>query len=151
MHISNYTFFTLTAGGLALFATNTTTAQWNSDINPDKQSETVLENGIIFNYESKTLLAEKFIPIEFLIPFPKFQLNIRDELDIFLKQLAEMWKQPSLFCHVDFSSNFTKNDSTFDVDWLLHQVKNEVKLKNEVLGRTNIQPHFFMNNNKNPI
>ena len=133
MRIPHYTFFTLTTGGLALFAFNPTTAQWNSDINPDKQSETVLENGIIFNYKSKNLLAEKFIPIETLIPFPKFQLNIRDELDIFLKQLAEMWKQPSLFCLVDFSSNFTKNDSTFDVDWLLHQVKNEVPLAKQEL------------------
>ena len=39
-----------------------------------------------------------------------------------------MWRQPSLFWHLDFSSNFTKNYSTFDVDWLLHQVKNEVSL-----------------------
>ena len=83
-------------------------AHWNSDINSDKQSETILENRIIFNYESKILLAEKLIPIEFLVPFPKFELIIRDELDDFLKHLAEMWKQPSSFCQLEFSSNFTK-------------------------------------------
>ena len=101
-------------------------AHCNSDINSDKQSETFLENGIIFNYDSKIILAENFFPINFLVSFPKFELIIRDELDDFLKQ-------PSLFCHLELSSNSTKTDSTFDVHWLLHQVKNEVSLAKQDL------------------
>ena len=54
-----------------MLALNIVKAPWNSDINSDKQSETILENGIIFNYESKFFLAEKFIPIEFLVTFRK--------------------------------------------------------------------------------
>ena len=34
---------------------------------------------------------------------------------------------------MDFLSNFTKNDSTFDVDWLLHLVKNEFFLAKQEL------------------
>ena len=96
----------------ALIALSTAQSQWNADINSDKQSETVLENGTLFNYESKIILAEKCIPIEFLNPFASFQRNIRDELEDFLKQLADMWKQPSLFCHLDFSKTIQPVMST---------------------------------------
>ena len=34
---------------------------------------------------------------------------------------------------MDYSTNFQKNDSTFDVDWLLHQVENEVTLAEQEL------------------
>ena len=86
MRISNHTLFTLTTVGLAVLALGTFSAHWNSENYSGEQSETVLENGIIIIYESKILLAEKFFPIEFLVPFPKFELNIRDELDDFLKK-----------------------------------------------------------------
>ena len=44
-----------------------------------------------------------------------------------------MWKQPSLFWYLDFPFNLTENDSTFDVDVLLHQVKNEVSFAKQEL------------------
>ena len=35
---------------------------------------------------------------------------------------------------MDYSTNFQKNDSTFDVDWLLHQVENEVTVAEQELA-----------------
>ena len=49
---------------------------WASDNIPEHAQGAVLENGIIFNHVTKVLLAEKFINVDFLVPFPKFELEI---------------------------------------------------------------------------
>ena len=102
--------------------------KWTSDIIPEHAEDAVLENGIMFNHVTKILLAEKFINVDFLVPFPKFELDIRGELGAYIEKLGKLWASPSWQCHLDYSTNFQKNDSTFDVDWLLHQVEHEVNL-----------------------
>ena len=101
---------------------------WTSDIFPEQAQGAVLENGIIFNHVTKILLAEKFISVDFLVHFPKFALDLRAELGAYIEKLGKLWASPSWQCHLDCSTNFPKNDSTFDVDWLLHQVETEVNL-----------------------
>ena len=42
-------------------------------------------------------------------------------------------------------ANFQRNDSTFDIDWLLHQVENEVTLAEKELEALRIYISSFLN------
>ena len=119
--------------------------KWTSDIIPEEEHGAVLENGIIFNHVTKISLAEKFIKIDFLVPFLKFELDLRAELGAYIEKLGKLWASPSWQCHLDYSTNFQKNDSTFDVDWLLHQVENEVTLAEQELAALRNYTSSFLN------
>ena len=99
-----------------LLAINAALPEWNSDILADQDSGAILANGIIFKNVTKTLLAEKFINVDFLVPFPKFEMNVSAELGSFLNKLAPLWAASSWQCDLDNYTNFKKNDSTFDID-----------------------------------
>ena len=118
--------------------------KWTSDIIPEQEHGAVLENGIIFNHVTKILLAEKF-NVDFLVPFPKFELDLRAELGAYIEKLGKLWASPSWQCHLDYSTNFQKNDSAFDVDWLLHQVENEVNLADQELAALRNYTSSFLN------
>ena len=105
--------------------------KWTSDIIPALAHAAVLE--IIFSHVTKFLLAEKFINVDFLVPFPKFELDLRAELGAYIEKLGKLWAFLSWQCHLDYSTNFQKNESTFDVHWLLHQVETEVNLAEQEL------------------
>ena len=94
---------------------------------PKKTYDDVLQKGILFNEESKILLAERFVPVQFLVPFPKYNFSVKPELKALLRNLNEKWNIPSASCPLDFSTNFQANTSSFNVDWLLRKVENEVK------------------------
>ena len=113
--------------------------KWTSDIIPEQEHGAVLENGIIFNHHTKILL------VPFLVPFPNFELDLRAELCAYIEKLGKLWASPSWQCHLDYSTNFQKNDSTFDVDWLLHQVENEVTLADQELAALRNYTSFFLN------
>ena len=128
-----------------LLAINAALPAWNSDIIADQDSGAILANGIIFNHVTKILLAEKFINVDFLVPFPKFEMNVSAELSAYINKLAPLWDASSWQCHLDYSTNFQKNDSTFDIDWLLHQVENEVTLATKELEALRIYTSSFLN------
>ena len=127
---------------LAFSATQT---KWASDINAEQDSGAVLENGIIFNHVTKILLSEKFINVDFLVPFPQFELDLRAELRAYIEKLGHLWDSPSWQCHLDYSTGFQKNDSTFDIDWLLHQVESEVTLAEQELIALRNYTSAFLN------
>ena len=119
--------------------------KWTSDIMPEQAQGAILENGIIFNHVTKILLAEKFINVDFLVPFPKFELDLHAELGAYIEKLGKLWASPSWQCHSDYSTNFQKNDSSFDVDWLLHQVGNEFNLAEQELDALRNYTSSFLN------
>ena len=127
---------------LALTATQT---KWASGIIAEQDSGAVLENGIIFNHVTKILLAEKFVNVDFLVPFPRFEMDLRAELRTYIDKLGQLWTSLSWQCHLDYSSGFKKNDSTFDIDWLLHQVENEVTLAEQELIALRNYTSAFLN------
>ena len=127
-----------------LLAINAALPEWNSDIIADQDSGAILANGIIFNHVTKILLAEKFINVDFLVPFPKFEMNVSAELGAYINKLAPLWDASSWQCHLDYSTNFQKNDSTFDIDWLLHQVENEVTLAEKELEAPRIYTFLIL-------
>ena len=128
-----------------LLVTNVALPDWNSDIIADQDSGAIFANGIIFNHLTKILLAEKFINVDLLVPFPKFEKNLSAELGAYINKLAPLWDASSWQCHLDYSTNFQKNDSTFDIDWLLHQVENEVTLAEKELEALRIYTSSFLN------
>ena len=135
-------FFSVTSIILALSAIQT---EWNSDIIADQDSGAILANGIIFNQVTKILLAEKFINVDFLVPFPKFEMNVIAELGAYINKFAPLWDASSWQCHLDYSTNFQKNDSAFDIDWSLHQVVNEVTLAEKELEVLRLYTSSFLN------
>ena len=104
-----------------------------------------LAKGVIFNEETTILLAEKFIQVEFLVPFPQFSLPIRTELNATLQRLNQMWKQPSVNCHLDFTTNFNGNDTGFSVDWVITAIENEVSLAENEIKNLHIHTAEFLN------
>ena len=50
-------------------------------------------------------------------------MNVSAEPGAYLAKLGKPSSHPSVQCHLDYSSNFQKNDSSFDFDWLLHLVQ----------------------------
>ena len=63
----------------------------------------------------------------------------------YINKLAPLWDAYSWQCHLDYSTNFQKNDSTFDIDWLLHQVENEVTLAEKELEALRMYFSSFLN------
>ena len=83
-----FAFSVLSTGISPIF---TDQVKWTSDINPEQAQGAVLENGIIFNHVTKILLAEKFIKVDFLVLFPKFELDLRAELGAYIEKLGKLW------------------------------------------------------------
>ena len=72
-------------------------------------------------------------------------MNVSAELGAYINKLAPLWDASSWQCHLDYSTNFQKKDSTFDIDWLLHQVENEVTLAEKELEALRIYTSSFLN------
>ena len=53
-----------------------------SPISEFDDSDGPLKKGIIFHEDRKILMAEKFINVQFLLPFPKFSVSLKSELDL---------------------------------------------------------------------
>ena len=51
-----------------------------------------------------------------------------------LREFGTLWASDIWWSVLDYSKKFQKSDSTFDVDWLLHQLEKEVKLAEQVFG-----------------
>ena len=84
-----------------------------------------LSDGIIFHKETKILLAEKFVNVEFLIPFPNYNFTQKDAITTLLQKLSNMWKLPSAFCPLAFSTGFNSSSEKFNLDWLVKKITEE--------------------------
>ena len=93
---------------LILLTANVTPIEWQSDVIADQDSGAVLANGIIFNHVTKLSLAEKFINVDFLVPFPELEINRSAEIDAYIDKLGNIWSWPGCKCRLDYSSFFFK-------------------------------------------
>ena len=64
---------------------------------------------------------------------------------VYINKFAALWDASSWQCHLNYSTNFQRNDSTFNIDWLLHQVENEVTLAEKELEALRIYTSSFLN------
>ena len=84
-----------------------------------------LSKGVIFHKETKIHLAEKFVNVEFLIPFPKYNFTEKEAITKILTKLSEMWKTPSDHCPLDFSTNFNTSLEKFNLQWMVNKIQEE--------------------------
>ena len=128
-----------------LLAINAALPELNSDIIAEQDSGAILANGFIFNHVTKILLAETLIRVDFPVPFPKFEMNVSAELGSYINKRSPLCDASSWPCHLDYSTNFKKNVSTFDIDWLLHQIENKVTLAQKKFEVLRIYTSSFLN------
>ena len=88
----------------ALLATNVAPTEWISDKVADQDSGAILANGTRFKQVTKILLAEKFLNVDFLVPVPKFKMNVSSELNAHINTLASLWESCSWQCHLHYST-----------------------------------------------
>ena len=101
-------------------------SDWASNTEASSNPDDLVEKGILFNEVSKILQTEKFIRVEFLVPFPTYEFTMKPDIEKMIQQLLLMWETPSFFCPLYFSSQFATNTSGFNVHWMLHQVDDEI-------------------------
>ena len=81
-----------------------------SNLEASNNPNEIQEKGVLFHERSKILLAEKFIKIEFLVPFPTYVFALRPDIVALMAKLASMWELPSI-CFLSlgfFKSLFNK-------------------------------------------
>ena len=110
----------------SLFTPASVRNDWASNIEAASNPDDLIEKGIFFNEVNKILLTEKFIRVEFLVPFPTYEFTIKPDIEKMIQQLSLMWETPSLFWPFYFSIQFATNTSGFNVHWMLHQIDNEI-------------------------
>ena len=110
---------------LLIFTPASLRSGWASNIEAASNLDDHIEKGILFSEVCKTL-TEKFIRVEFLVPFRTYDFTMKPDVEELIQQLSLMWETPSLFCPLNFFSQFAMNTSGFNVDWMLHQIDNEI-------------------------
>ena len=99
----NFTMLTLNILILFIFISDTS-CLFEKDFNE------YLSKGILFHENAEILLAEKFVNVEFLIPFRRYNFTAKEAIEKTLQKLSNIWKIQSVFCPLDFSAHF--NTST---------------------------------------
>ena len=82
------------------------------------------QNGIDFIYQQKLLIAEKFISIQFLVPFPRLNVSLENQFRNLSLLLKNSWNDYSFGCQLD---HMNTNESSLNFDYLLHHTENEFK------------------------
>ena len=89
--------------------------------NDDKKES---QKGIDFIYQQKLLLVEKFVNIQFLVPFPKLNVSFVNQFRNFSLLLKNSWNDCSFGCPLD---HMLANKTSLNFDYLLHHTENEFK------------------------
>ena len=105
-----------------VFLSLTSMVHLQSPVLPYDTSDGPIKKGIIF-HEDKILLAKKFVKLQFLLPFPQFDVRIQKELFHLTSVLEILWKISSYNCNLKFT-NYSMEG--FNVDWLNKEVQNEI-------------------------
>ena len=111
---------------LFVFTRASVRSEWLSNLEAYTNPNELLEKGVLFHERSKILLAEKFVRVEFLVPFPTYYFDLKPEIELLLDKLSDMWALQSIFCPLNFSTQFSTNSSSFNVQWMLRQIESEI-------------------------
>ena len=82
------------------------------------------QKGIDFIYQQKLLLAEKFVNIQFLLPFPRLNVSLENQFRNLSLLLKKSWNDYSFGCQLD---HMITNETSLNFDYLLHRTENEFK------------------------
>ena len=96
------------------------------------------------------LLTEKFIRVEFLVPFPTYDFTVKPDIERKIEKLSLMLETLFLFCPMNFSSQFATNTSGFNVNWMIHQIDHEISLAQLDLALIRNDTAMFLTPSKPP-
>ena len=114
-------------------------------------TEAALDKGIIFHEEEKILITEKFINVKFLVPFPRYNFTIRQQVETLLNELSKKWITQSEFCNLTHSTTYRNQTAAFNVDWLYTKILNEtIEAEIEVLKLRNETEKLFTRVDEDP-
>ena len=130
---------------LVLLTANANSTEWQFEIIADQDFDAILTDGIIFNHVTKSLLPKNFINADFLVRFPKCEMNVSAEFGAFINKLAPLWDSSSWQSHPGYSTKSRRIYSTFDRDWPPHQNENEFTLAEKDLEAFCIHTSSFLN------
>ena len=85
-------------------------------------NKTESQKGIDFIYQQKLLLAEKFVNIQFLVPFPGLNVSLENQFRNLSLLLKNSWNDYSFGCQLDHITN----ETSLNFDYL-HHTENEFK------------------------
>ena len=98
------------------------------------------QKGIDFIYQQKLLIAEKFINIQFLVPFPRLNVSLENQFRNLSLLLKNSWNDYSFGCQLD---HMNTNESGLNFDYLLRHTENEFKsVQLDILNMKKIQRAF---------
>ena len=87
-------------------------------------------NGIEFTYQQKLLLAEKFVNVKFLVPFPQLNENLGAQIINLTSLLNTSWHKYQFGCDL---SNLNTNESGLHFDLLAKHVSGQLQAAKEDL------------------
>ena len=82
------------------------------------------QKGIDFIYQQKLLLAEKFVNIQFLVPFPRLNVSLENHFRNLSLHSKNSWNDNSFGCQFD---HMITNETSLNFNYLLHHRENELK------------------------
>ena len=112
-----------------------------SPVLPYETFDAPLKKGINFHEDRKILLAEKFVTIQLLSPFPQFNVQIQKDLNHFRSVLKTLWQMPTYNCNGDFTN---LSMTGFNVDWLRTELQNEINAATVKLKSTQQETDSFL-------
>ena len=111
---------------LVFFTPASVRSEWLSNLEASNNPNEIQEKGVLFHKRSKSLLAEKFTKVKFLVPFPIYDFALKPDFVALLAKLASMWDIQSVSCPLNFSSHFSTNSTPFNVSWMLQQIETDI-------------------------
>ena len=127
-----------------VFTPASVSCQWSSNIEASNNPNDLFEKGILINERNKILLTEKFISMEFLVPFPTYEFPLKPDIEQLIHRLSKTWDLPSIFCPLSFSSHFSSSSSGFNVNWMLCQINHEIQESGNDLNTIRTETSVFL-------
>ena len=89
---------------------------------PNPGDNHILQSGILFNFQQKVLVAEKFVNIKFVLPFPPYNTLLSIYLSEIAKKLSQKWTTPTQICQLEYTD---KHISTTSAEWIYNVTNTE--------------------------
>ena len=62
-------------------------------------ANTVTKEGLVFNFHQRILLADKFLNVQFIVPYPVIEIQLPENLTTLDDKFHESWKTRAGLCH----------------------------------------------------
>ena len=62
-------------------------------------ANTITNEGIVFNFHQRVLLADKFINVQFIVPYPVIEIQLPENLTALAEKFHDSWKTRAGLCH----------------------------------------------------